>query len=136
MKPIFYSLLICLLSGQAKAQTQTEQPIKTWTLAKSSNRENSSLLFTPSGFLVVGDGKDVRLLNTQSSKDVWLRGHGSDVHQLALNKDNRSLLSASTDNVVKLWDLTNFKEIPIEDYGKKKKKGDKVWNIVREGAQY
>ena len=129
-------LLYLIFSVSIRLFAQTEQPIKTWTLAKSSDRDNTSLLFTPSGFLIVGDGKDVRMLNTQSSKDVWLRGHDKDVHLLSLNQGGKQLLSASTGNEVKLWDLATFKEIPIEDYGKKEKKGGKVWNIVREGVQY
>jgi WD40 repeat protein len=134
MKQFLRSFL--LLCFSIKLFAQTEQPIKTWTLAKSNYRDNSSLLFTPSGFLIVGDGKDVRMLSTQSSKDVWLRGHGEDIHLLSLNQGSKQLLSASTGNDVKLWDLTTFKEIPIEDYGRKEKKGGKLWNTVVQGAQY
>jgi WD40 repeat protein len=130
--------LVILLSFSIKLFAQTEQPIKIWTLAKSNYRDNASLLFTPSGFLIVGDGKDVRMLNTQSSKDVWLRGHGADVHLLSLNLGARHLLSASTNNDVKMWDLTTFKEVAIEDDGKneKKDKKGKIWNVVVQGAKY
>ena len=134
MKPIILFALIFLFHITAFAQT--EQPIKTWSLAKSSNPDIASLLFTPGGFLVVGDGKDVRLLNTQSNKDVWLKGHGKDVSLLALNEDGLQLLSTSADNEAKLWNLKTFQEIPMEDHSKKEKKGGKAWDIVREGVQY
>ena len=100
-------ILYLIFSVSISLFAQTEQPIKTWTLAKSSDRDNASLLFTPSGFLIVGDGKDVRMLNTQSSKDVWLRGHGKDVHLLALNQGGRQLLSASTDTTLLQSNIEN-----------------------------
>ena len=128
-------LLLFFLVPSIILIAQTEQPSKTWTLARS-NSPQKPFTFTPSGFLVVADGNNVRLLNTQSNQDVVLKGHSKDVHLLRLNVGARHLLSASTDNEVKLWDLITFKEVPIEDETKKEKKGNKIWNVVVQGAKY
>jgi WD40 repeat protein len=133
MKSLLYITLI--LACSVKAFSQTEAPTKTWTLAKS-NSPQKPFTYTPSGFLMVADGNNIRMLNTQSNQDVVLKGHDKDVHLLRLSIGSKLLLSASTDNDVKLWDLTTFKEIPMRDEGKKEKKSNKVWNVVVQGAKY
>ncbi len=139
MKPL--ALLVLVLFLQTTAFAQTEAPTKTWTLARS-NAPQKPFTYTPSGFLMVADGSNIRMINTQSNQDVVLKGHRDNVHLLRLNIGAKTFISASTDNDVKLWDLTTFKEVPLTDYeqgtkeGKKKGILGKTLNAAMTAAKY
>jgi WD40 repeat protein len=138
MKRTIYPILFLVFS--LKLFAQTDQPSKTWTLARN-NSPQKPFTFTPSGFLMVADGDKIRMINTQSNQDVVLKAHRGDVHLLRLNFGANHLISASTDNDVKSWDLTSFKEIPIKDYDQETKAGkkgilSKALNIASTAVKY
>jgi WD40 repeat protein len=73
--------------------------------------------FSPDGHTVaVGEvgvePQDVTLLDTESGNVVAsLTGHQTGVHALAFSPDGRTLATAAIDSCIKLWDVTEGKEL-------------------------
>ncbi|CAA6819545.1 MAG: High-affnity carbon uptake protein Hat/HatR [uncultured Sulfurovum sp.] len=87
---------------------EREEEIKAMRL-NSSNI--NSLIFGPNGkYIVLGDGKDIRLLNSINGKEIMiLKGHSSTISSLSLHQNGKYLVSGSQDNTIKLWNIKSGK---------------------------
>jgi RNA polymerase sigma factor (sigma-70 family) len=68
----------------------------------------SAVALSPDGrTLAVGEDQGIHLWETVSGKERgWLRGHRGEVRCLAFTADGRSLISASADTTLLVWDMT------------------------------
>jgi WD40 repeat protein len=76
---------------------------------------------SPSGALVAtgGEDKEIRIWNAEDGRLLsTLRGHSGPVYSL-IWLDETHLLSASSDGVMRLWNLAQATELPIQQYGKR-----------------
>ncbi|KAF9237360.1 WD40-repeat-containing domain protein [Melanogaster broomeanus] len=70
-----------------------------------------SVIISPDNKLLVGGSEDkfIRVWNLETGEFIrTLSGHRGEVYALAFTSDSRTLLSASGDSTVRLWDATQF----------------------------
>lgn len=101
--------------GKTLASTSEDRTIKLWNVA--TRKELGSFQGTNATFNADGstlawiDGPTIRLRNMATGEaGMTLRGHSDCVRSVAFSADGKTLVSASSDSTVKLWNVTTAEE--------------------------
>ncbi|MCP6758505.1 MAG: WD40 repeat domain-containing protein [Fischerella sp. CENA71] len=71
-----------------------------------------AVAITPDNEKLIYDwGDDIRVLDLKKSKFFSLKGHTSSVTRIAVTSSGHKLVTSSSDNTIKVWDLDSRKEI-------------------------
>jgi WD40 repeat protein/ABC-type dipeptide/oligopeptide/nickel transport system ATPase component len=125
--------------GKIIASAHNDGTIKLWNLAEKEDREPRTLKghtayatdvsFSPDGKIIASAGKDkiIKLWNLEGQELKTLAGHTGAVNRISFKEqDSNMLASASTDGTIRIWDLTNGREIKTL---KRKGVGYPFWNV-------
>jgi WD40 repeat protein len=100
--------------GLAFASASDDRTAKVWDVLDSATPLNvinsanrlQTVAFTPDNRLVIGgDNSELRIRDLQASTDTIFLGHNGIIWGVAVSRDGQSLLSASSDESVILWDI-------------------------------
>ncbi len=108
--------VVLTYDGTYAASLSVDGSIILWNLErfeKVCQLNEDVVLLTTNGLLVVAARTDHDLIvwNTEKETRQILAGHTNSITGLAITKDGRNLISASTDGTARIWDLARNREI-------------------------
>lgn len=105
---------IKIIGATLLASASDDKTVKVWdnfTLMRTLRGHNSIVMsvdmFSP--MFLVSSGRDNKVVIWEGQGKTVLHGHSASVNSVKLSKDNKFVVSGSSDKTVKIWDVKNKK---------------------------